>query len=57
MAAAGTVAVMLPGALVGWAVDGTANLERWLAVAGVAAVLAAGAWLVLRRRAVRLPRG
>lgn len=49
--------VMLPGALVGWAVDGTANLERWLAVGGVAAVLAAGAWFLMRRRAVRLPRG
>ena len=49
--------VMLPGALVGWAVDGTANLERWLAAGGVAAVLVAGAWLLVRRRAVRLPRG
>ena len=49
--------VMLPGALVGWVADGTANLERWLAAGAAAVVLAAGAWVVLRRRAVRLPRG
>lgn len=48
--------VMLPGALVGWAADGTATLDRWLVVGAVAAVLALAAWTVLRRRAVRLPR-
>ena len=49
--------VMLPGALVGWAADGTASLERWLVVGAAAAALALAAWAVLRRRAVRLPRG